>query len=602
MGTCKLNEEDLKIYELKIKGCEIIKLDPSIAIVSKSICRIETSDGSVSSGFLIKFFKGEENFFCLMTNQHVITKDMIKKKDTISFCYDNNNIKIKIICLNTNERYIKNFQDENFGIDATVIEILPEDNIPTDYFLLPDIYYMTKFNELKDKDIAILQYPNGKLGYSYGKIKEIHKYEFSHLASTESGSSGSPIFLKSKIQVIGIHYAGKLDNSQNYGFFIGPIYNYFKNFSKNNPIFEEDKTEESNIIQKENILDICKEETIENDVGNKNSNARLPSYFLKVAKSYCLINSKSIGFLVSLPVYMGDTYSFSLYGLLTTNSILSEEEIKPGKELQLYFYESKKLIHHIIRKNSFVFSCPFIDVSFVEIPFNTIKNVEYLRTCKECTEGQEIFFIKSHIEDDLFLINGNIKYFYGTDIRYKIDENCNSYPSPGSAVISLSKQSDAEIIGICKENSLDSEKKYKRATHISIIINAINSLLNHNISSPLDTLSPAKKLSYSEIILLEKEGLITTKNPDLFISPRTFLLITSLYFYRTQYAWFWTPKEPKDYNLEEIKKCNWSLIGANRPITVIGGFYNNQEPAPRNIKLIQFLIDSDLSFLNSKEV
>ena len=126
--------------------------------------------------------------------------------------------------------------------------------------------------------------------------------------------------------------------------------------------------------------------------------------------------------------------------------------------------------------------------------------------------------------------------------------------------------------------------------------------MNHNISSPLDTLSPAKKLSYSEIILLEKEGLITTKNPDLFISPGTFLLITSLYFYRTQYAWFWTPKEPKDYNLEEIKKCNWSLIGANRPITVIGGFYNNQEPAPRNIKLIQFLIDSDLSFLTSKEV
>lgn len=294
---------------------------------------------------------------------------------------------------------------------------------------------------------------------------------------------------------------------------------------------------------------------------------------------------------------MGDTHSFSLFGLLTTNTILSEEEIKPGKELKLYFYESKQYISHIIQNNSFVFSCPFIDVSFVEIPFNTYKNVEYLSICEECTENQEIYFIK-----DLFLINGNIKYFYGTDIRYEIDEKYRDYPSPGSAVISLSKQFDVGVIGICKEIPLDSEKKYKRATHISIIINAINSLLKHNISSPLDTLSPAKKLTYSEIILLEKEGLVTTKNPDLFISPGTFAIITSLYFYRTQYAWFWTPKEPKEYNLEEIKKCNWSLIRENRPITVIKGWYDNIEPAPRNIKLIQFLIDSDLTFLTSKNV
>ena len=58
--------------------------------------------------------------------------------------------------MNSNERYILNFKENNFGIDATLIEILPEDHIPKDYFLLPDIYYMKKFNELIDKDIAIL--------------------------------------------------------------------------------------------------------------------------------------------------------------------------------------------------------------------------------------------------------------------------------------------------------------------------------------------------------------------------------------------------------------------------------------------------------------
>ena len=46
--------------------------------------------------------------------------------------------------MNSNERYIKNFRHTHFGIDATVIEILPKDNIPKDYFLLTDINYMKK--------------------------------------------------------------------------------------------------------------------------------------------------------------------------------------------------------------------------------------------------------------------------------------------------------------------------------------------------------------------------------------------------------------------------------------------------------------------------
>ena len=44
---------------------------------------------------------------------------------------------------------------------------------------------------------------------------------------------GSPIFLKDSIKIIGIHKSGKPDNSENYGDFIGPIFQYFKNFSKN---------------------------------------------------------------------------------------------------------------------------------------------------------------------------------------------------------------------------------------------------------------------------------------------------------------------------------------------------------------------------------
>ena len=43
--------------------------------------------------------------------------------------------------------------------------------------------------------------------HSEGEIINIDKYEFTHKASTESGSSGSPIFLDKTTKVIGIHKA-----------------------------------------------------------------------------------------------------------------------------------------------------------------------------------------------------------------------------------------------------------------------------------------------------------------------------------------------------------------------------------------------------------
>ena len=214
--------------EGKIKGCELIPID-SIVPATKSLCKIITNY-KIASGFLIKLFKGEEDFYCLISNEHIITKNMIKNKEKITFLYDSES-KRKEIYLNNEERYIKDFRDIN--IDATVVEILKEDKIDKEYYLLPYIDYIYDKNKLKEKEITIIQYPNGKLCYSNGKIKDINNNEIIHLASTEEGSSGSPIFIKDSIKVIGIHKGGKKDKNENYGDFIGPIYNFFINFSKN---------------------------------------------------------------------------------------------------------------------------------------------------------------------------------------------------------------------------------------------------------------------------------------------------------------------------------------------------------------------------------
>ena len=142
----------------------------NLSSVSKSICQIDIPN-KISYGFFVKFFKNDKDFYCLLTDSDIITKEMIEKKEYINFFYDGDS-KIKKICLNTDERYIKDFRD--IGINSTIIEILPSDEIEKDYFLLPMI---NEYKDLKNEKIELIQYPKGILTYSKGVIQEIPKLE-----------------------------------------------------------------------------------------------------------------------------------------------------------------------------------------------------------------------------------------------------------------------------------------------------------------------------------------------------------------------------------------------------------------------------------------
>ena len=225
-----MNNNGSRREEGLIKENPIMPLPISISRVLKSLCKIKTPY-KIGSGFLVQFEEQDKIFFCLMSNEHVIQKVLVEKKETISFKYEYET-KEKEIYLNPEERFIKDFRD--IGLDSIVIQILPKDDIGKDYFLLIDKNYINKFNELIGEDIVIIQYPKGEAGYSYGKIKDINEYEFTHSASTEPGSSGSPVFLKGNFKVIGIHKSSDNNKKENYGDFIGPIFNYFneKNSTK----------------------------------------------------------------------------------------------------------------------------------------------------------------------------------------------------------------------------------------------------------------------------------------------------------------------------------------------------------------------------------
>ena len=150
---------------------------------------------------------------CLFTNNHILNETNIKKNKIIYFeiFKDSKYIDQKIEIGSNRKVYT------NKALDYTCIEILKSDNINNYFEIDPDLIELGNPDYLKDNDIFILQYPLGNnLSFSYGKILSIKGDYIIHSASTQGGSSGSPIIRRSKDNyIIGLHYGGNKDNKYN---------------------------------------------------------------------------------------------------------------------------------------------------------------------------------------------------------------------------------------------------------------------------------------------------------------------------------------------------------------------------------------------------
>ena len=212
-----MNDEIILNNEVSINK-KILEIN-NVCETWKSTVKIELADGAKASGFFIKYQRDQKPFYCLMTNEHVISPEMTDKGEEILIKFENEKKELKIE-LNQKERIIACLKDM-LNIDLTIIEMIPKDNINDSYFLLPNIKYRNKFRQLLQKDIQILQFPGGKkLSLSEGKLLGFNGCKFFHNASTQFGSSGSPIFLKDEEGVIGIHRGAVQDKTKNVGYCI----------------------------------------------------------------------------------------------------------------------------------------------------------------------------------------------------------------------------------------------------------------------------------------------------------------------------------------------------------------------------------------------
>ena len=187
----------------------------------KSICEI-IKDNGYGTGFFckIKYPNKFNKICCLITNYHVITKDILINKENIKIKLNNKN---KIISLNLKRRI---WIDEEIGF--TCIEILKEDNIIEiiNPFEIDGNCYNLNFNnkEYNKRGIVIPSIGKQKLiEFSQGIIEYIEKEKYKKFFFHKCNMKGGPIILIDNLCIIGLNKGYEKNNKKNLGIYFKEI-------------------------------------------------------------------------------------------------------------------------------------------------------------------------------------------------------------------------------------------------------------------------------------------------------------------------------------------------------------------------------------------
>ena len=230
-----------------IHGSPIVSYEKTKYIIQQmenSLCNVRVKDFSCTGFFCRIPFPDINNMLpVLITANQVIREELLNQNDAkiyITFKNDQNFIELN---LNNRMKYT------NREYDIAIIEIKDSDKINNyldlDDYIIDDILKednnINNIYKEQKQELYTVQYVYDKLSVSYGALSRISQninYEFYHKCSTDSGSSGAPVFNLYNNKVIGIHKQGDLKFKENIGTFLSYpikefiIFNYKLDYEK----------------------------------------------------------------------------------------------------------------------------------------------------------------------------------------------------------------------------------------------------------------------------------------------------------------------------------------------------------------------------------
>jgi hypothetical protein len=157
-----------------------------------------------------------------------------------------------------------------------------------------------------------------------------------------------------------------------------------------------------------------------------NNNAQIDSLKNKIKKPLCEISInnviKGLGTLIIIPIKIEGREPL---GILTSYKNLSRDQLKKDCSMRLNFKfnEPPKIYDYIIQANDFVFSCDFNEVSFMEIPFGFIDDIEPLNLYKNPIGKEEMLVCQTKQGNNLDISKGNIIEKFGTNILFNVNDS-----------------------------------------------------------------------------------------------------------------------------------------------------------------------------------